>query len=294
VNKVESKMIYATFTGGEIDHIYYYDNPKNDGYPTVQLPKEEKTLKGFRWDPDKQPTSPADVTSLKPRKTERLQYIMRPHANFFETEEYFPGYITQLYRDIAVRDSLAAVREQQRRAAADSLERISRETDAILDSLIRMDKPDSLALRDSLSVLPDSLGIHSPADSTATQPLEPKADTLGTPAPAEPLTPEQQKALEKERKAAEKAAREAEKAQRKAERQARLEAKWAEQDRQYEQRQAAKLQKKLERERARKLKALRRLEKKAQKERRLLEKYLEKERRKQLKKLQQQEKDIAE
>ena len=294
VNKVESKMIYATFTGGEIDHIYYYDNPKNDGYPTVQLPKEEKTLKGFRWDPDKQPTSPADVTSLKPRKTERLQYIMRPHANFFETEEYFPGYITQLYRDIAVRDSLAAVREQQRRAAADSLERISRETDAILDSLIRMDKPDSLALRDSLGVLPDSLGIHSPADSTATQPLEPKADTLGTPAPAEPLTPEQQKALEKERKAAEKAAREAEKAQRKAERQARLEAKWAEQDRQYEQRQAAKLQKKLERERARKLKALRRLEKKAQKERRLLEKYLEKERRKQLEKLQQQEKVIAE
>lgn len=270
VNKVESKMIYATFTEGEIDHLYYYDNPKNDGYPTVQLPKEDKVLKGFRWDPDRQPTSPEDVTSLKPRKSERIQYLARPHANFNETQEYFPGYINKVFRDIQIRDSLAVAREQQRRAAADSLERLAQETDAIQDTLMRMGAPDSLALRDSLSVAPpDSLKLSAPIDSL-------KAETPPPPEVPE-LTPEQ-------RKAQEKAAREAEKARQKAEKQAALEAKWAEQDRRYEERQAAKAQKKLERERARKLKALRRLEKKAQKERRLLEKYLEKERRRQARK----------
>ena len=38
VNKVETKMIYATFKDGNIQRIHYYDNPKNDGYPTVQMP----------------------------------------------------------------------------------------------------------------------------------------------------------------------------------------------------------------------------------------------------------------
>ena len=56
------------------------------------------------------------------------------------------------------------------------------------------------------------------------------------------------------------------------------EAKWAEEDRIYEEKQAAKAQKKLEKERKRKLRALRKLEKKAQKERKLFERYLEKER----------------
>ena len=259
VNRVESKMIYATFDQGNIDHLYYYDNPKNDGYPTVQLPKDEKKLKGFRWDPDKQPTSPEDVTSLKPRKSERIEYLKRPHVKFDETEKFFPGTVTQLYRDINRRDSLAVVREQRRRAAADS------PADSPADSLMRMDLPDSL------KTSADSLSLKAPADSAGTVP--PPIDSLKTAEPpvVAPLTP-------KEIKAQEKAAREAEK-------QAAREAKWAEADRKYEERQAAKAQKKLERERARKLKALRKLEKKAQKERKRLEKYLERERRRQQRKL---------
>ena len=35
VNKTESKMLSATFKDGEIQRIYYYDSPKNDGYPVV-------------------------------------------------------------------------------------------------------------------------------------------------------------------------------------------------------------------------------------------------------------------
>ena len=271
VNKVESKMIYATFTKGNLDHIYYYDNPKNDGYPTVQLPKEEKTLKGFRWDPDKQPKSPRDVTSLEPRKSERVEYLQRPHVKFDETDTYFPGYITKLYREITLRDSLSVAREQQRRARADSLERMAKETDVLADSLMHLDLPDSL------KTVADSLSVTPPADSTGTTP--PPADSLNVSQPpaVTPLTPQELKAQEK-------AAREAEKARLKAEKQAAREAKWAEKDRRYEERQAAKLQKKLERERARKLKTLRRLEKKAAKERKRLEKYLERERKRMAKK----------
>ena len=273
VNKVEAKMIYATFTDGNIDHIYYYDNPKNDGYPTVQLNKDEKTLKGFRWDPDKQPTSPEDVTSLKPRKSERVNYLRHPHVKFDVTEDYFPGYITQLFQDIARRDSITVAREQARRAAADSLERMTRETDALADSLMNLPPPDSLAHG------ADSLGLAAALDSTATASLPAPSDSLNVSEPPveTPLTPEEIKAQEK-------AAREAEKARIEAEKQAAREAKWAEADRKYQERQAAKAQKKLERERARKLKELRRLEKKAQKERKRLEKYLERERRRQAKK----------
>ena len=273
VNKVEAKMIYATFVDGNIDHIYYYDNPKNDGYPTVQLRKDEKTLKGFRWDPDKQPTSPEDVTSLKPRKSERVNYLSHPHVKFDVTEEYFPGYITQLFQDIARRDSITVAREQARRAAADSLERMARETDALADSLMNLPPLDSLAQG------ADSLGLAAALDSTGTaSPLAP-SDSLNVSEPpvVTPLTPEEIKAQEK-------AAKEAEKARIQAEKQAAREAKWAEADRKYEERQAAKAQKKLERERAKKLKELRRLEKKAQKERKRLEKYLERERRRQAKK----------
>ena len=43
-----------------------------------------------------------------------MAYLARPHAAFVQTEDYFPGHIGKVYRDIAVRDSLAIVAEQER------------------------------------------------------------------------------------------------------------------------------------------------------------------------------------
>ncbi|MBP5373721.1 MAG: hypothetical protein J6Y31_02265 [Bacteroidales bacterium] len=253
VNRVDSKMIYATFKDGDIERMYYYDNPTNDGYPTVQLPEEDRQLKGFRWDPEIRPKSPADVTSLKPRASERTSYRARPHTEFKQTDIYFPGYIKKLYRDIAIRDSLAVEREHAaalaRAAAADSAKR------AVLADSTATAPPDSL---DTLT---------QPADSS----MAAAADSLSKAAAVDEkdLTPAQIKAREKERKAAIKA-------EKKARKQAEREARWAEQDMRYEQRQAAKAQRKLEKQRARKLKALRRLERKSQREKALFEKYLKK------------------
>ena len=272
VNKVESKMIYATFKDGDIERMYYYDNPKNDGYPTVQLPEEDRQLKGFRWEPERRPASPLDVTSLTPRKSERTSYLARPHTKFTQTDIYFPGHIKKLYRDIALRDSLKVVRAREEQRRKDSIARA--EADSTL-----------LAALDTLAASADTTAAAAVPDSTSTAPASPPSGAVTQPqkdttaVSAQPQVPDK-KALreaEKKRKAAEKAAK-------KAERQAAREARWAEEDRRYEAKQAAKEAKKLEKARAKKLKALRRLEKKAQKERRQLEKYIEKERNKSHKK----------
>ena len=265
VNKVETKMIYATFKDGEIERMYYYDNPKNDGYPTVQLPEDDKQLKGFRWEPERRPASPLDVTSLTPRNSERTSYLARPHAQFKQTNDYFPGYIKKVYRDIAIRDSLQVVRqrEEQRRKELEAM--------AKKDSLALA--ADTLAAPEETPAVKDSLSTEALPDSLA---VSPATDSLST-AAQEPLTPAQQKALEKEKK-------KAEKERIRAEKQAAREARWAEEERLEQERLAAKKQKNLEKERARKLKALRKQERKAQKERALFEKYLARERARALKK----------
>jgi hypothetical protein len=113
VNKVESKMLYALFDQGNLDKIYYFDNAKNDAYPIVQLPKEERYMKGFRWDPERKPHGPQDITPFVPRSSQRTSYLARPHAEFKETNVYFPGHINKIYKDIAYRDSMAVVKARQ-------------------------------------------------------------------------------------------------------------------------------------------------------------------------------------
>ena len=240
-----------------MEKIWYFEEPKNDGYPVVQMTKEDKLLKGFRWNPERRPRSRYDITSLEPRKSQRLSYLARPHAAFVETNRYFPGYINGIYKEIALRDSMEVVRrrEAELRKEAGLDETPPADTLSAGNDTLSVDLPP----QDTLGVLPpaDSLTAAAPADTTQSAPKV--------------LTPEEQKALQKQQKAEERA-------RRKAEREAAREARWAEEDRIYEAKQAAKAQRKLNRERAKKLKALRRLEKKEQKERILYEKYLEKQR----------------
>ena len=277
VNKVESKMLYATFKAGDLEKIFYFEEPKSDAYPVVQLPKDERRLKDFRWNPERRPTSPEDITSLKPRPSQRTSYLARPHADFRETDIYFPGYIGNVYKQIAFRDSMAVVRSRQQqearraaeKAAADSLAMASDSLSLVSDSL-------SVAL-DSLAAAADSLKAGLDSLSAGADSLRVAADSLGT-ADSLSVQPQLSKA---ELRAQERQRKAEERARIRAEKQAALEAKWAEEDRRYEERQLEKAMRKLQRQRAAKLKALRRLEKKAQKERRLLEKYIEQERRRQ-------------
>ena len=304
VNKVETKMLYALFDKGNLDKIYYFEEAKNDAYPVVQLPKDERYMKGFRWDPDRKPRGPQDITPLVVRKSQRTSYLARPHAQFKETNVYFPGHINKIYKDIAYRDSMEVVKARQakEKPAEDApVTPLSPADDSLrvaLDSLGTMPSLDSLRT----DLARDSLGVVQALDSAVTKPAvadslstetetvlpeeQPQEETETVTEEAPVLDPLSQKAemekaareAEKARKAEEKRLKAEEKARLAAEKQAAREAKWAEKDKKDEERRAAKAQKKLEKERKRKLKALQKLDKKAAKERKLFEKYLEKER----------------
>ena len=280
VNKVESKMLSALLLDGNIDQVYYFEQPKNNAYPVVQLPKVDQTMKGFKWRPDERPSDPTDITSLQVRPSERRRYLSKPRAEFRQTEIYFPGYMPRIRREIAIRDSLARIPKPKVDTAAagkalrDSLSRLDSlaraDSLAVLDSLALISKLDTLALRDSLSlkdspVQLDSLGgVPAKRDSTQLN-LTPDDDPL-----AVHTVDPKQKRLEE---------REARRKLRIAKRDARIaekEKRWAELDRRDSLKVEAKKQKALEKERARKLRRLQAIQRQEAKDQAKLEKYIEK------------------
>ena len=270
VNKTDSKMLSASFSDGSIQRIYYYDTAKSDAYPIVQMKEEERTLKGFNWQPDRRPADRHAVTDAEYRSPERAAYLARPRAQFKETDRYFPGYMKGIYREMEVRDSLQKVRaaedalrrEQLRKekALADSL--------ALKDSLMTRDSlaagRDSLSLRDSLATVKDSTVL---ADSlvTGADSLALTKDSLATAsrdslaaerAALDSLALADPKAYRTALKKAEKEARKKARAEARARKDAEREAKWQEKERIRKEKEAAKERKKLEKLRAKKRKAL--------------------------------------
>ena len=258
VNKAESKMLSAIFKDGEIQKVYYYEEPKNDGYPIVQLAEQDKQLKGFAWTPDKRPVDRNAVTPLSLRPSERKSYTVRPKTTFKETDIYFPGYMSDVYRQIHVRDSLRKVREAEKRLAEQrNAEKLRLDSLAVKDSLMKIKKmpivADSLKSKIDTTIIKDSLAVN---DTLSVK------DTVV--APKKPLTTEEIKAA---KKAAE--------AEKKKKAQEEKEARWAELDRLDAEKAKKKAEEALAEERKRKRKSLEKAAKEAKKEHDLLEYYIE-------------------
>lgn len=164
VNKVESKMLSGNFVNGNIDRIYYYDSPKNDAYPVVQFPQQERYLKGFRWIPELRPTGKQDITSLSIRPSQRKMYAERPRARFKQTDIYFPGYIKSVYASIDARE--------RARAEAARKKREQQALEGKGDSVV-----DTLAVKDSTMVKLDSTAVTK-VDSLAAQVDSTSVDVL--------------------------------------------------------------------------------------------------------------------
>ena len=270
VNKTDSKMLSAVFKDGEIQRIYYFEEAKNDGYPIVQLSREESVLKGYDWSPERRPADRYAVTPLSLRPSQRESYSARPRAEFVQTDIYFPGYIDDIYRQMEVRDSLRAVRDRERALAEQQAAAQARlDSLALADSLSNVARLDSIARVDSLVAASKAL-----ADSVAVSDSLKIVDSL---AAAKPMTPEEIKAAEK---AAAKAAKEKQKAEKRAAKAAKkkakqeaLEAKWAEADKRDADKAAAKAAKKLEKERKKKRKALADEQRQKERDAAILEKY---------------------
>lgn len=267
VNKSQAKMLYAQFRDGDIDRVYYFDQAKNDAYPLAQLKTEDRTLKGFNWQPDLRPTGPQDITELTLRPSERGTYAARPRATFKETDTYYPGYMSGVYKKIRENE---AAKERRAREKAER-DRFLQDSLALAQQLAA----DSLAMRDSLSVSPSD-SLPSVTDSLTVAPvdsLKAPADSLGAVADSSASAPVlDAKALKKAQKEAAKAEREAARAARIA----RREQRWAELDSLDAAKAKLKAEKKAEKERQKKLKAIRAAEKQARKDQAKLERYLRK------------------
>lgn len=266
VNKKESKMLSGVFKDGEIDRIYYYDTAESDTYPVVQLKKEEQTLKGFNWQPEKRPEDRYAVTPYDLRSSQRKRFSREPRAYFRQTEQYFPGYMEEIYVQIARRDSLQKVHEARERMLSDSLEHA-----ALLDSLAMLDSlalapSDSLSRPDFEAVSPES----SVSDTTGVSApnLEEESDETKSEEPAE-LSVKEQKAQDRELAKALRMARAKAK-------QSERERKWAEKDKKDLEKLELKKAKELEKARKKALKAARLQAEQDAKDERRLQKYKEK------------------
>ena len=267
VNKADSKMLSATFKDGELQRVYYFENAKNDGYPVVQLSKEDMYLKGFKWQNQRRPANRNAVTPLSLRPSQRLKYAARPRAKFTQTDRYFPGYMGDIYRQIQVRDSLRLIRQQEAELAKlkekeSAAEGGVKEGDKLIelkDSLLKTDLPlDSLITVVDTSAIVDSLAV---ADSLVVG----KVDVADSVAVVPAVEQKSQKQIKQEAKeAAKKARKEAQ------------EARWAEQEKQYEAKQKAKEEKALAKAREKKRKALEAMAKQADRDAAVFEKYKKK------------------
>ena len=247
-NKVDTKMLSATFADGDLKQIYYYDAPKNDAWPVPQMAQSDRSLKGFKWRPDEQPQGKEDITPLKVRPSERLAFESRPRAEFKQTDIYFPGYMRKIYKEISDRKDrkAASAKTQQNGAPAAAVD--ARPEEARKDTVSHKIGPVPASL-DSNATAP----VVVPLDSLASQ-----TDSLGTTADSLAAVPA---------KTAAELRREA------------REARWAEMDMRDAAKAQAKLDKKKARQQAREKKAREKQRIQNEKDRIKLEKYIERYRR---------------
>ena len=267
VNKADSKMLTAVFKDGEIQRVFYFDSAKNDGYPLVQMKKDERLLKGFNWQPERCPKDRYDVTRADYREPERGLFRAKPRANFRHTNKYFPGYMKKIYNEISFRDSLEKVRAEHRRILEEERRRAAelsaRDSLSVRDSLAARD---SISLRDSLSVR-DSLAVR---DSLSARDSLSIRDSLAV---RDSLANNRTSSPDREAAKAEKARQ---KELRRQQKEAQAKAKWEAKEEKRKAKEAEKARKKLEKLRRRKRDALKEEQKELLREQKLLEEYRQK------------------
>lgn len=275
VNKADSKMMSARFKDGELQRVYYFEQAANDGYPVVQMTREDRFLKGFKWQEDRRPADRNAVTPLSLRPSQRKFYDARPRASFKQTNIYFPGYMSDINRQIAVRDSLRKVRERERAIAErEAAAKARLDSIALADSLFKVDslfRVDSLAKADSIR-LAEEAALKAAADSLkAVNDSLAIADSLA--AIGKVMTPEEIRAAKKAealRKREEAtAAREAAAKKRKEDKEKR----WSELDKRDEEKAKIKEEKRLAKLRKKKRKALEDAARQTARDAELIEKY---------------------
>ncbi len=294
-NRVECTMMSAYLVEGQLDRVYYFENPKNNAYPVVKLPPDEKELRGFNWRAQERPKSPRDISPITFRDSERSRYSSVARPRYSHTNRYFPGYMDSVYEEIARRDSLEAVAAAYRQFQADSLETVRAQEEmeelARLDSLATVPL-DSLAAEIAGQAGNDAAGGNDAGDAgeageggvqageAALGEASPEVpEAVEAEKPEEAVAPEEpeKEVLEldiKSLKDLEKETKRLEREKQQMEKDAAREARWAELDARDAAKAAKKAEKAAARERKRKLKMIRAQEKRAAKEQKILDRYI--------------------
>lgn len=299
-NRVECTMMSAYLVEGQLDRVYYFENPKNNAYPVVKLPPDEKELRGFNWRALERPKSPRDISPITFRDSERSRYSSVARPRYSHTNRYFPGYMDSVYEEIARRDSLEAVAAAYRQFQADSLETVRAQEEmeelARLDSLATVPL-DSLAAEiagqagndaavggNDASVGGNDAGEAGEGGVQAGEAVLGEAspevpEVVEAEKPEEAVAPEEpeKEVLEldiKSLKDLEKETKRLEREKQQMEKDAAREARWAELDARDAAKAAKKAEKAAARERKRKLKMIRAQEKRAAKEQKILDRYI--------------------
>ena len=270
VNKVESKMLSATFKDNELNQVFYYDSPKNDAYPIPQLRQRDRELKGFHWYKERQPQGREDITDLTLRPSQRAGYESRPKATFDQTDIYFPGYMKGVYKSIE---------DSRRRRQASRAEGERQEETAVPVPDAEVIAPDAevpaseteAVAEETVTVPADTVAAATPVlDSVSVRETPAAADTSAA-AAVKPHVPTKEEL---------RAARKADQERIRAEKEAAREARWKELDERDAAKAAAKAAKKQAKEQARIKKLLQRQAVQDAKDRKKLERYVERYRKK--------------
>ena len=107
MNQKESTMLSSLLKDNTIERSTYFEKVKNDFFPIVELTPEQKFLRDFHWRPEDRPQDRFSVTDATVPESERERAVHRFFPRFMTTENYFPGYIPGILREIEVRDSLS-------------------------------------------------------------------------------------------------------------------------------------------------------------------------------------------
>lgn len=280
-NRVECSMMSAYLVDGQLDRVYYFDNPKNNAYPVVKLPPEERELRGFNWRAQERPRSRTDISSITFRDSERERYSSMGRPQYSQTGRYFPGYMDSVYQEIARRDSLEAAAAAYRQFQADSLE-TARALEAEMEELARLDSlatmpVDSLAAGIPGQAEDENLEAGDGEEAAVGAAEEDEGETEAEGAAGEAAESDEKEVLELDVKSLKDIEREARRIEQEKQRQERLdarEARWAELDARDAAKAERKAAKAAARERKRKLKMIRAQEKRAAKEQKILDRYI--------------------
>ena len=271
VNKFEAKMLTASFRDGDLYDLNYFEEVKSDAYPLVQLKDVDRVLKGFEWQPDKRPKGPEDVTAYVPRESEREKYESVQRPVFKQTEEYFPGYISELKKEL--KDA-----EERKRLQREERKRLESEASVEAETTEETVVAEEVSTSEEPAKTKESVALEKPRTTKETEPeeIKEKTDSLASDNLMEALKaklPVDEKAELKAKQRAEREAKKAKNEEARREKLSKKEAKWAAKDAKDAEKAAKKAAKVQEKQRIKMEKMLKARAEREAKEQKILERY---------------------